>query len=59
MKVGFDDSAYERYRRRLRIHRIHLVGYVVSATLILAGMLKRNEGQALTIQSASIQSGRF
>ena len=37
---GFDvDDEYERFRRRQRIHRMHLVGYVVSAALILIGML--------------------
>ena len=30
---------YEMFRRRQRIHRMHLVGYVVSAALILIGML--------------------
>ena len=38
--VGFDvDDEYERFRRRQRNHRMHLVGYVVSAALILTGML--------------------
>ena len=37
---GFDaDDEYARFRRRQRIHRMHLVGYVVSAALILTGML--------------------
>ena len=37
---GFDvDDEYDRFRRRQRIHRMHLVGYAVSATLILIGML--------------------
>ena len=37
---GFDiDDEYARFRRRQRIHRMHLVGYAVSATLILIGML--------------------
>ena len=37
---GFDvDDEYDRFRRRQRIHRMHLVGYAVSATLILVGML--------------------
>ncbi len=37
---GFDgDDEYARFRRRQRIHRMHLVGYVVSAALILIGML--------------------
>ena len=35
---AFEDE-YLRYRRRQRIHRMHLVGYVVSATLILIGMI--------------------
>ena len=33
------DDEYERFRRRQRIHWMHLVGYVVSAILILIGML--------------------
>ena len=33
------EDEYARFRRRQRIHRIHLVGYVVSAALILIGML--------------------
>ena len=33
------DGEYLRYRRRQRIHRMHLVGYVVSAALVLIGML--------------------
>ena len=37
---GFDaDDEYVRFRRRQRIHRMHLVGYVVSAALVLIGML--------------------
>ena len=37
---GFDvDDEYTRFRRRQRIHRMHLVGYVVSAALVLIGML--------------------
>ena len=37
---GFDvDDEYERFRRRQRIHRMYLVGYAVSAALILIGML--------------------
>ena len=37
---GFDvDDEYGRFRRRQRIHRMHLVGYVVSATFVLIGML--------------------
>ena len=43
MKKGgadFDvDEEYDRFRRRQRIHRMHLVGYAVSAVLILIGML--------------------
>ena len=39
MKVDSEDSAYERYRRRLRIHRYHLIGYAVSAALVLICML--------------------
>ena len=36
---GFDvDDEYERFRRRQRIHRMHLVGYVVSAAFVLIGM---------------------
>ena len=39
-KVEFDgDDEYNQYRRHQRIHRMHLVGYVVSAVLILIGML--------------------
>ena len=30
---------YLRYRRRLRIHRYHLVGYAVFAALVLIGMI--------------------
>ena len=37
---GFDvDDEYQQFRRRQRIHRMHLVGYAVSAALILIGML--------------------
>ena len=37
---GFDvEEEYERFRRRQRIHRMHLVGYAVSAALVLIGML--------------------
>ena len=37
---GFDvDDEYLRYRRRQRIRRYHLIGYAVSASLILIGML--------------------
>ena len=37
---GFDvDGEYAQFRRRQRIHLMHLVGYVVSAALILIGML--------------------
>ena len=37
---GFDDDdEYDRFRRRQRIHRMHLVGYAVSAALVLIGML--------------------
>ena len=37
---GFDvEDEYDRFRRRQRIHRMHLVGYVVSGALILIGML--------------------
>ena len=37
---GFDvDDEYDRFRRRQRIHRMHLVGYVVSAALVLISML--------------------
>ena len=33
------EDEYDRFRCRQRIHRMHLVGYAVSATLILIGML--------------------
>ena len=37
---GFDgDDEYARLLRRQRIYRMHLVGYVVSAALVLIGML--------------------
>ena len=37
---GFDvDDEYARFCRRQRIHRMHLVGYVVFAALVLIGML--------------------
>ena len=37
---GFDvDAEYTRFRRRQSIHRMHLVGYAVSAALVLIGML--------------------
>ena len=40
MKIGFDPKdEYARYRRRVRIHRIHLVGYVLFAALVLVGIL--------------------
>ena len=37
-EFDFDDE-YNQYRRRQRIHRMHLVGYVVSGVLILIGMI--------------------
>ena len=43
MKKGGDcfdfDDEYNQYRHRQRIHRMHLVGYAVSAALVLIGML--------------------
>ena len=37
---GFDvEDEYDRFRRRQRIQRMHLVGYAVSAVLILIGMI--------------------
>ena len=37
---GFDvEDEYDRFRRRQRIHRMHLVWYAVSAALVLIGML--------------------
>ena len=33
------EDEYARFRRRQRIHRYHLIGYAVSAVLILIGML--------------------
>ena len=37
---GFDgEDEYARFRRRQRIHRMHLVGYVIFAALVLIGML--------------------
>ena len=33
------EDEYARFRRHQRIHRMHLVGYVVSAALVLIGML--------------------
>ena len=37
---GFDvEDEYARFRRRQRIHRMHLVGYAVSAALVLICML--------------------
>ena len=37
---GFDvEDEYDRFRRRQRIHRMHLVGYAVSAALVLICML--------------------
>ena len=39
MKVDSEDSAYEQFRRRQRIHRYHLIGYAVFAALVLIGML--------------------
>ena len=39
-KDEFDpDDEYNQYRRHQRIHRMHLVGYAVSAALVLIGML--------------------
>ena len=37
-EFDFDDE-YNQYRRRQRIHQMHLVGCAVFATLILIGML--------------------
>ena len=43
MEKGGDGFAvedeYDRFRRRQRIHRMHLVGYAVFAALVLIGML--------------------
>ena len=37
---GFDvEDEYARFRRRQRIHQMHLVGYVIFAALVLIGML--------------------
>ena len=37
---GFDvEDEYDRFRRRQRINRMHLVGYVIFAALVLIGML--------------------
>ena len=37
---GFDvEDEYARFRRCQRIHRMHLVGYVVFAALVLIGMI--------------------
>ena len=37
---GFDvEDEYARFRRRQRIHRMHLVGCVIFAALVLIGML--------------------
>ena len=33
------EDEYGRFLRRQRIHRMHLVGYVISAALVLIGML--------------------
>lgn len=41
-KVGdvFDgEDEYGRFLRRQRIHRMHLVGYVILASIILIGMI--------------------
>ena len=39
-KVEFDfDDEYNQYRRHQRIHRMHLVGCLISAALVLIGML--------------------
>ena len=37
-EFDFDDE-YNQYRRRQRIHRMHFVGYVIFAALVLIGML--------------------
>ena len=37
-EFDFDDE-YNQYRRRQHIHRMHLVGYVGFATLVLIGMI--------------------
>ena len=37
-EFDFDDE-YNQYRRRQRIHRMYLVGYVIFAALVLIGML--------------------
>ena len=39
MNEDFDEDYYERFRRHQRIHRMHLVGYVVFAALVLIGMI--------------------
>ena len=37
-EFDFDDE-YNQYRRRQRIHRMNLIGYAVSAALVLISML--------------------
>ena len=37
-EFDFDDE-YNQYRRRQRIHRMRLVGYVILASIILIGMI--------------------
>ena len=37
---GFDvDEEYDRFRRRQRIHRYHLIGSAVFAAFVLIGMI--------------------
>ena len=39
MKRDDFEDEYLRYRRRQRIHRMHLVGYVIFAVIVLMGMI--------------------
>ena len=39
MNKDIAEDYYEMFRRRQRIHRMHLVGYVVFAALVLIGMI--------------------
>ena len=39
MSKDIEKDYYERFRRRQRIHRMHLIGSVIFAALVLIGMI--------------------
>ena len=39
MTKDIEEDYYERFRRHQRIHRYHLIGFVIFAALVLIGMI--------------------